>query len=740
MANVINIDDIGSDPVTAPSMRQPLPQSRAPVSTGPMRINIDDIDAGVSSAMSRYAKPLPEREVGIMESLYRGGVEGATFGFDDELGLSNAKDRELSRQQNPWTHFAGEIAGGIIPTVALGGAGALIKGGGVAAQAGRAALTPFTANPVSTLGQGVREGIKLGASYGALSGAGHAESAPGADTMTELKDRALGAAHGGAIGAVLGGPLGAVGYKVGEGLGIARAARNEFAGTDTGALAAVDRSLARDAIEPATLRAQIEVPKYGRLTTDEITNVARLANEGHSVQDIAQQVGMGDAAVRKALDAFSTRNASPVSIVERANMTGVAGGDNTNWTLRAGMATPGQGRAVAAETLTERQMGQAGRINDAADNIVRAGDPHARAAAMKEAERQAYDAAYAVKQPFDLAPVLDPVDARFAGRQTEIATKLRTATELFSEKAPGRPATFNPFKDVEHFQEAKIDLDHMIETSMNLGKPTPLTRQLTILKKDLMDEVSRTNPTWRVANDTFAENAAARRLYGDAQSASFRITTDTRKELQTLSNLQQTAKSRTVTPEARKAAQVQIDMYRDGLAESITNHVMNKGDTGDHVAKFLTPAGRYIITSVLGKKDAAALLKVLHEEQSITRTYRGLGGSQTTPLREAINELNGPAMMASAWDYASPRKLFDLLVAKGGAKYVERRNEKMVPMLTETNPIRQLDTLRNIEQMRNVRQVSGTRGTLAAPVVGNAMIDPLRSNPKPRGLLSAPPR
>ena len=681
-------------------------------------------DADVFNMVQGYVGTAKPEPMGKLESLGRGITEGATFGFDDKLGMSRDA-REKSKSDNPWTHFAGELIGGIAPALATGGASAAVAGGRtIGAKVAQTALRPFVAAPTATLGQAVAQGAKVGGSYGALSGAGHSNDG-------DWTDLATGAAKGFAVGGAIGAGIGPIGYKIGEKAAIARAANNEMANADTASLSAIDRALARDRIDPTTLRQQIEVPQYGKLTSEQISDIAARVGQGEVLQDVAASVGVSPAAARKALTAFNEQNATPLSIVDRARLTGPAGGENTSWTLRAGMASPGEGRAVAAETLTQRQMDQPGRLVDAADKIVASGNPEARQAAMAQAEKQAYGNAYASEQPFDLSPTLQNFAQRYEGRGTGIATNMQKAVENFSETMPGRPPTYQPFKKLEHFQEAKADLDQQIAQSFVDGRATPLTKRLMELKTQLMDEVSTTNPAWRSANDMFAENAAARRLFGDAQTEGFRLTGDSRKELANMARLNQTVASRKATPEAKAAAQAQIEMYRDGLAEAIRNTVMNKSETGDHVAKLLTPAARHIMTTTLGKKDAEALIKVLRQEQAITSSYRGLGGSQTTPLREAIDELNGPALISGAMDMLNPRALLSALVAKGSAKLSEARNNRMVPMMVESDPIKQLSILRDVETMRGARQSGGTTGVGPAGAVSNAMQDQGRPQRRP---------
>jgi len=134
------------------------PSAVAPVPVGP-EVN----------PFAKYVTP----DVSVLESFLRGGAEGATFGFDDKLGLDKER-REASRKANPWTHFMGEMAGTVLP-MAVATPLAAVRGAGIAARVARGVATPLVPGEMATLGQSIGQGAKLGVTYGALSGAGHAD-------------------------------------------------------------------------------------------------------------------------------------------------------------------------------------------------------------------------------------------------------------------------------------------------------------------------------------------------------------------------------------------------------------------------------------------------------------------------------------------------------------------------------------------------------------------------------------
>src|SRR5262245_52515327 len=129
------------DEMDALTAQQPAPTPTAgapPARSTPGVLTDDEMDAltAARGALPRPAGPAP----GLLESFRRGALEGATFGFEDELGLADRERQELSRRTNPWIHFAGEVGGGFVP-MAL--AALLPTGVGQTAAAGRLAQLAY---------------------------------------------------------------------------------------------------------------------------------------------------------------------------------------------------------------------------------------------------------------------------------------------------------------------------------------------------------------------------------------------------------------------------------------------------------------------------------------------------------------------------------------------------------------------------------------------------------------------
>jgi len=130
------------------------------------------------------------------------------------------------------------------------------------------------------------------------------------------------------------------------------------------------------------------------------------------------------------------------------------------------------------------------------------------------------------------------------------------------------------------------------------------------------------------------------------------------------------------------------------------------------------PGARQTLERVLGKSDAQQFFRVLRAEQQMNRTYSSQFGSQTTPLREAIDDLNWAPRFEGSW-----RNLGLGWAMRHASEWVARninnaRNEQLMRLYTETNPLAQIDTLRAVSGVQNARTAAGQR--YGAPVIASA--------------------
>lgn len=168
-------------------------------------------------------KPVaPAADVSRLEALLRGGAQGATLGFSDELsGAGSAalgalkgksldeikdiykKSRDESRTANeaaesahPALYTTGSIGGSLLPAVLSGGLGEAAEGASALSRLGSAA--------------------KTGAAIGAVNGLGDSNADLTSGSPSALGSAAGSALGGAALGGITGGALSGVGSVLGE--------------------------------------------------------------------------------------------------------------------------------------------------------------------------------------------------------------------------------------------------------------------------------------------------------------------------------------------------------------------------------------------------------------------------------------------------------------------------------------------------------------------------------------------
>lgn len=716
---------------------------------------------------------VPVQQPGMMESFLRGAAEGATFGFDDKLGLDK-NAREASRAANPWTHLAGELVGGFAPMAVAGPIGAAARGAGYLARGARAASALLAPGEMNTIGQGIAQGAKLGAVYGGLSGAGHAEVDPNSSLPESTWERAKGAAKGSAAGTVMGAVAGVPAYAVSrlaQGLGGARAAaRAETEDANAGALTALARGFQRDRVTPDELIGQIRaefpsdtataggagvrfwgpgnVPaaQRGVWTQDMVEDVVRRAMNGEDANAISQALspngtGPGAGSVQTLLDELAQRHLGPLNIVDRAALVRPGSGSNTQMTLRAAAATPGEAQGLAREALLERQIGAGGRLGQIFDRVIGdsdyAGVAARHATDLENAGGRAYSQAFANEQPFDLTPIFGRYQARYGNMAGPIPRGVSNAMDgmLVEQTLANGQRVQVPPNSLESFIMARQGLNDAISTAQREGKDN-LARRLTELHRDLTSEVARTNPMWLEANNIWRDGRAAQEALEAGSRMSTRLSARSRETLSEFTDARNLAAqgtrdlrraTRANDQAAIDAAQARIDagnsrmeLFRVGLVRSLNDMIANKSETSNLTREMLLPGARNMLTEVLGNERSGQLFRALQAENSMNRTYASQFGSQTTPLREAIDDLNWAPRFEAHWynPMSWVGKLGDLAVERLAHTINATRNAQLMRHMTDTDPLRQLELLRAV---RGVHAARSQAGRLAAtPTLGSA--------------------
>lgn len=677
------------------------------------------------------AQPAP----GYLESLGRGLVEGATFGYDAKLGMDK-NARALSRLANPKMHLAGEYVGGVIPALLTRGATnrarAVAPNNPAVTRTANIVDAVLQPSQTNTALQAAGQGLKLGTVYGALSGSGHND-----------ENRLEGALLGAGTGAVLGPGLGIAGHLVGRLgqnlIGHRTAALAETENANQGALLAMTRAMERDRITPQEIMAGIrsELPRSNAtnqrlgLSEQQVEHLARMYHDNVPRAEMARQLGVTPQTVGRYLDEMATNQRGPLNLIDRAALVRPGSGENTQMTMRAMRATPGEARTQAAETLTERQFGSNARLQTAIDRLVGSTDYEGVATQHAQRLQTASDAAYnharAVERPFDLMPIFNRYEQRFANQRGRVPDSVRSVIADMMTQVPVRSNTNGsvvtnqlvPPRNLEGFINARQNLSDAIETAIGQNRRN-VASILTQLRNDLSAEVGRTNPAWQQANNLYRDGRAAQDMLEAGARMSTRLNARTREGMADFEAAQTAQRAatrdlRTATQQQNRqamaaaqtrldAANAQIDLFRVGLARSLSDMLNNKGATHDLTATLRLPSAQQVLRRVLGRDEANQFLRQVEAEHAMHQTFRSQFGSQTTPLKEAITEINAAPDLISAWELWRPSKIAEKTSEIISRSIAASRNREAMGHLTNENPMAQMDILRAMSLIANARQ------------------------------------
>ena len=241
-------------------MAAPLPAAH-PAATGG-----EDYSALMAAPVASPPPPPPT----ILESAARGALQGASFGFADEIAgaLGSAfgpktyvqardesrKAYEAAKAENPKAYLAGEVGGGLASAVVPGGVlGKAAEGGAAVAEA------------APTIGRLALRGAASGAAYGGAQALGDST----ADlTKGDFHGAIADTLRGAAIGGVTGGIIGPAAHKLLEGAGERQAQDilDEIAqgeGKAGGATVTAKKLLAKD--KDDIVRTIVDDPELGKV-------------------------------------------------------------------------------------------------------------------------------------------------------------------------------------------------------------------------------------------------------------------------------------------------------------------------------------------------------------------------------------------------------------------------------------------------------------------------------------------
>lgn len=619
----------------------------------------------------------------IQAAIETGSLSGPAYDAAKEEQWT--KDDAYSRE-NPLTAFALEATGSL-PTMFVPGLGA--------SRLAQATTRIGQATQGLSRGRRVMRALGLGAEIGTVgqeAGAAGLKAAALAGGLSSRQDSVAGrlgdAAKMAPFGYVGGRALNAIGSRLAGGAeeltDMARVGGN----ADLGALTALRRGLERDGVTTQGLR-QAVLPDMGRtnitdagretilrtysaaINTGQTERAARAATQAAYGQ-MAHGVSPATARahVNRALAEFAGQNDVPLAIDEVARLAG-GSGQNLQWTRRAAQASPSAGREDIANTVFGRQEDLVPAVRARVNQALGDPDFEEHLASLRQRNRAAENTLYGVaeqtEQPFNLNRVFDEVQRTHAFR----GGKPREAMEEASRIMRGDPLPDGSYEPhtLQTYIQSRGQLGDLIEESMNVNPAngaktaTSTTRALMDLKSKMDHEVASANPNWRVANDAARGGRSAETAMNEA--AGMKLSTGdghTRRVLDRVEGLRRRISDLNAVqrrmPSAEVRAQIdllqtQIEAYQAGFARVLHTELSRLGDTHD-VSKLFLKGGRGAqdgvrrIVDVMFGDEAPSFMSMINRARIANTTHKQHFNSQTTPLREAIDEMKGENKVAAA--------------------------------------------------------------------------------------------
>lgn len=338
------------------------------------------------------------------------------------------------------------------------------------------------------------------------------------------------------------------------------------------------------------------------------------------------------------------------------------------------------------------------------------------AAAMIETARQAasaeYRAAAANQRPFvnNLQRVLDAWNAQIGGRQSEVATKMREATDLFVDHLPipnantglpGPNTTLRTVTDLRDFINRRTQLNRMIDDSYvanpqtGTDDPTAVTRWLERFKRHVDASVGAQNPEWRVANQRWADMNLERRATRLGDIFATRAGPQYRQQIDEFNGL---------APEAQ-------NIVRIHFLQKLYDKIENLPDTASVSKLFSNDHNRNMIRSLLGEDAARDFIRTVRDARVAERTLRSMGDTRTATRIAKKEQMETESGILGAMKGANTRGLLDWVGKSIAQVAQERRNRPMADILT--TPMS--DTARVAQRVHEMRETVRRTQQLANP-------------------------
>jgi len=702
----------------------------------------DDLFADVDK------KPLTTGETVV--GVARAAGQGLTIGLGDEIeagvrtgfGMAGDYDETLKgvrsdikefREKAPVISTASEVAGAV-PT--------LFAPLGWAGRAGQLLTGSRLSNAANMTGrQLAAEGMKVGATQGGLHGFGRGEGG--------VTNRATGAVVDGAIGAGVGrvaAPvLDAAVNAVGRVSRAASQARRELGSTPA---ESARREAARAfEIDGTNLTQRLDelTPDIGRrqvgLTTregvrdalirygDELaanggdTNAARRAVVDSMIDaDPSLNPSTLRAQVNAAVNAYDDANRIPLMLSEVGGV-----GDDVNHsvglTARAAHNRMNEGAAEFRRAVIQRQQDINQSIDDAIATVAGGRDAEALLDRLIDENKLAnsilYENARLLGNELDGRPIqriLDRYRAEFDDT-SGVSKAVRKVLDAY-EQPPGSGRTVN---NLTWFQRLKSDLDDAIDGSYvaregNQFRPrgTERTAALTRLKNELLEEVDGQLPAYADARAQAASGFRNENAIAISKDLALRNSRRQRRALREFRardprRLEQRRGETDAEFAARRnQAEVQRALIRVHFAQNISEMLRNRNVMHDVAKLFSSRSARDTMEEVLGPRASASIAEQLERAGVASRTYNSLSGSQTTPLREAMDESSLSSRLSTAVDtMTNPSRAIGAIGDYVESMHRRRKDTELLRILgiNSENPADFYRVIRDLAQMQ--RDIAG---------------------------------
>jgi hypothetical protein len=503
---------------------------------------------------------------------------------------------------------------------------------------------------------------------------------------------------------ILGGvalPIGAGANLARQGLTAANVAKGALrVGAPTGALfglgEAENISSPEEAIAPAAKGALAGAAGYAVAAPV----AAGLARGGRAVYDsIRDAADPRGAAARKVAESFQAADI-PLPAIRQEMQRGVQGTPSTIADVaqdvaeqagRTGAARPVMdlGRSAVAvaregeqatERLMQRQVDQPGRVTGqlraAAGGDDFEGEFKRLEGVIGKQAKAAYQRAHAGNPQVDISATLKSINRLARTRAGDIRSGMQSATALFKDKR-------RAVGTLRKYIDARQALDQMIEGAKGAhGKATPLSRELSGIRRRLNDAVRSQNKDLAQADDLFSGARGAQQLLERGRQLVTRAGERSTRELRDLARM---------TPEQRR-------MIRLGFLQRMADDVENKRLGNETVGQFRTPAGQRLIREVVGGQDAERLIAILRREGISTKTLREwYSGSRTAPLQEDMKALQEGGQLAADAMTGNVRGVMTQLAARLRRQIGARQAREILDMMSETDAPRVMAILDELE-------------------------------------------